>query len=162
MAENNIKNKVIFNGETLIDLTNDTIVQSDILSGKYAHLPNGQRIQGSCSFDADTKDATAQASEIINGKTAYVNGSKITGSMPNIGKQENTINSKNQEITISQGYHNGSGKVKIDDIEKAKIIPDNIRKGMQILGIDGTYEGSTEIPYTETLNSAGGYTVTIG
>lgn len=147
MAQN-VKNKVIFNGETLIDLTTDTVVQSDVQAGKYFHLPSGERVQGTSTFDADTSDATAQASEILSGKTAYKNGAKVTGSMPNVGEQNPTISDKDDEISISQGYHDGSGKAKINATEKAKLIAGNIKNGVEILGVEGTYTGSELIKAT--------------
>lgn len=80
---NQYVNKVIYGGQTLIDLTGDTVTASDILTGKKAHDKSGAQITGSCSYDADTSDANATAAEILATKTAYVAGSKITGSMPN-------------------------------------------------------------------------------
>ena len=39
----------------------------------------------------DTSDATATREEIINGKTAYVNGEKITGNIPTVELSEDTV-----------------------------------------------------------------------
>lgn len=141
-------NKVVLGNETLIDLTGDDISASDVLSGKKAHLPSGAPVTGTCTFDADTSDATATAAEILNGKTAYKAGTRITGSMPNIGKQTGKITMKAQSVTISKGYHDGSGAVSIDSTEQAKIVAGNIKNGVKILGVDGTYTGSELIKAT--------------
>ena len=66
--------KVVYGGETLIDLTADTITKEKLLKGYTAHGANGEPIVGTCEFDANTQDATASESEILNGKTAYVRG----------------------------------------------------------------------------------------
>ena len=58
----------------------------------------------------DTSDATAVASQILSGYTAYVKGSKITGSMTNRGAVTEALNCGGS-YTIPAGYHNGSGKV---------------------------------------------------
>lgn len=187
-------NKVIYGGNTLIDLTADTITASDLAYGITAHDKSGAVITGTNTKDADTSDATAAQAEILANKTAYVNGVKLTGTMTNNGAVTGTISTKAQEYTVPNGYHDGSGKVKIATTEQAKIIGANIKSGVQILGVTGTYSGEgvnaqaktatpttseqtilpdtgydylsqvtvNAIPYTETLNSAGGYTATIG
>lgn len=188
-------NKVIYGGNTLIDLTGDTATASDVLASKTFHDKTGASVTGTCTYDADTSDATAGAAEILNTKTAYVNGAKVTGTMPNRGAVTGTITTKAQQYTVPQGYHDGSGKVGIDSTEQAKIIASNIRQGVSILGVTGTmsgtedmdlqtktvtpyttaktyvpdsgYDGFSEftvsaIAYTETDNTAGGKTVTIG
>ena len=43
---------------------------------------------------------------------------------------------------ISEGYHDGSGKVSIDTTEKAKLVAKNIREGITILGVVGEMSGS--------------------
>lgn len=183
------------NGETLIDLTADTITAEKLLTGYTAHGANGAPITGACTFDADTKDATALASEIISGKSAYVNGAKVEGLMENNGAIEGKITTVDQQYSIPVGYHDGSGTVEIDELEQEKIIANNIKEGVEILGVTGTYTGDERIkaqtktatssfkqqtilpdedydyitqltiepiPYSETENIAGGYTVTIG
>lgn len=146
MANNQYVNQVgLADGTILIDLTTDTAEQSDVLSGKYFHLKTGQRVQGSCTYDSNTTDADASASEILYGKTAYVNKNKLTGSMPNNGTVTGTITTKAQEYTVPAGYHNGLGKVSISSTEQAKIIASNILEGVTILGVTGTVSPSSSV-----------------
>lgn len=142
---NQYKNKVIYAGETLIDLSTDTAIASDVASGKYFHLASGERVAGTNTFDSDTSDATATAAEILATKTAYVNKNKITGSMVNNGAVTGTITTKAQQYTIPIGYHDGSGKVSIASTEQAKIIADNIRQGVTILGVEGSMSGTEDV-----------------
>lgn len=141
-------NKIVYGNQTLIDLTSDDVTRSDVLSGKKFHLPSGEATTGTCTYDADTSDATAIASEILTGKTAYKAGSKLTGTMPNIGSQTGSISTKAQTVSISAGYHDGSGSIGIASAEQAKIISDNIREGVTILGVEGTMSGSEDVKAT--------------
>lgn len=136
--------KIIFGGEVLIDLTGDTVEAGKLLKGITAHGKDGEPVVGTCTFDADTKDATATAAEILLGKTAYVNGAKRTGTMPNNGAVSGSINTKDGTYTVPQGYHDGSGSVAIDSTERAKLIPGNIREGITILGVEGTMSGTED------------------
>lgn len=186
--------KVVYGNTTLIDLTSDTVAADKLLKNYTAHGRDGELITGSCEFDADTSDATASTSDILSGETAYVNGVKITGDMPNRGALSGTIDDKDDAITINAGYYDGSGSVTIDSTEKSKIIAENIKDGVTILGVLGTYTGAgvtaqakTATPYTtqqvvlpdsgydylsqvtvsaiaysESANSGGGITATIG
>lgn len=138
-------NKVIYGGNTLIDLTGDSVTKDKLLVGASAHTMAGVKIDGECTFDADTSDATAVSSEVLNGSIYYARGSKGTGTMPNIGAQNEDIDSVNDQVTIQQGYHDGSGKIKIADVEKKKIVPANIKKGVSVLGVVGTLEPSSSV-----------------
>ena len=138
-------NKVIYGNKTLIDLTGDTVSPDKLAQGITAHDKSGAIITGTNTFDSNTSDATAKVSEILEGKTAYVAGVKITGTMPYRGTVVEKILKVNDEITISQGYHDGSGSVSIDEKEQAKIISQNIKMGISILGVTGTCEPSSSV-----------------
>lgn len=171
MASNPHINKVVYGNDVLIDLTGDDVAASDVLSGKKFHLPTGEPKTGTCTYDADTSDANATAAEILSGSAgrpiyAYVNGSKLEGTMPNRGAVTLTIDDVSDELTIQNGYHDGSGKAKIDAIEAAKIIPGNIKDGVRILNVLGTYTGEgvtaqtkSATPYTtaQTILPDSGY-----
>lgn len=136
------KSKIVFGGEVLIDLTGDTVKPEHMLEGYTAHGADGEPITGTCTYDSDTQDATAADSEILKGKTAYVKGTKKTGTMTNNGAVRGIISTKDGVYNVPQGHHDGSGKVQISDTEQAKIIPGNIRDGVTILGVTGTMSGS--------------------
>ena len=151
MANNEYINKVIYGGNTLIDLTSDTVTADKILSGYTAHAASGAPIAGSCTFDADTSDATAAVAEVLDTKTFYKNGSKLTGTMPNRGAVTGTISTVDGVYTIQQGYHDGSGTVGINSTEQGKIIASNIKSGVEILGVTGTYTGESISAQTKTV-----------
>lgn len=141
---NQYVNKVVYGGNTLIDLTSDTAVASDVASGKYFHLKSGERVAGTNTYDADTSDATAAASEILATKTAYVNGVKITGSMPNNGGTNVTVSTV-AGTSIPAGYSDGSAKAVIDSASATALVAANIRDGVTILGVEGTMSGSEDV-----------------
>ena len=138
-------NKVVFGSTVLIDLTADTVTADKILTNYTAHDSSGAIITGTCDYDVNSQSATVQVAEILSGKTAYARGTKLTGAMPNNGAVSLTISDVNDEIAIAQGYHDGSGKVKIIDTEAAKLIASNIKQGITILGVTGTLEPSSSV-----------------
>lgn len=144
MANNQYTNKVVLaDGRTLIDLTIDDVTRASVLAGMKFHLPSGEPTTGTCTFDADTSDATVVAAEMLEGKTAYKAGQQIVGTMPNRGGVTGTISTKAGTYSIQSGYHDGSGTVSIDATEQAKIIPSNIKAGVVMLGVTGEYSGET-------------------
>lgn len=159
-------NKIVVNTEsgeeTLIDLTEDTVKPETLLEGDTAHDKTGE---------------------------------PIIGTMKNNGAVNKSITTKDQKIGIDKGFHNGSGAVEIAEAERSKVVPENIRENVTILGVTGSMSGSEgmkpqakevtpsaseqavlpdsgynclsqvtvkPIPYVESVNSAGGITVTIG
>ena len=190
----NYINKLVVGNEVKFDLTGDTVAPNTLLTGTTAHDKTGAQITGTCSYDSDTSDATVAVAEILKDKTAYARGAKIVGTMPNNGAKNYTISDLNDQ-TIAMGFYDGSGKISFDSVEKAKIIPANIKNGVSILGVQGTMTGQesitvqsktvtptftaqtilpdsgydylsqvvvSAIPMTESANTAGGLTLTIG
>lgn len=145
---------ILANGTVLIDLTADTVDASHLLSGYTAHGADGEAVTGTCTYDADTSDDTLTASEALSGKTFHARGTALTGSMTNRGSVTGTISTKAGEYTIPQGYHDGSGKVSISSTEQAKIIAENIKSGIVILGVTGTYGGETATAQAKTATPA--------
>lgn len=150
MANNQYVNKLVWFGETKFDTSADTITADKLLEGYTAHDKSGAPITGTCTFDSDTSEDTAAVAEILAGKTAHARGTQLTGTMPNRGAVTGTISTKDGSYTIPQGYHDGSGAVSIASTEQSKIIASNIKAGIEILGITGTYAGESVTVQSKT------------
>ena len=107
----------------------------------------------------NTNDATATDSDVLANKTAYANGQKLSGSLPNKGEANIELTDLTTK-TVERGYYSG-GTAKIADAESAKIIPENIKSGVTVLGVEGTLESGSSASYSESVNSGGGLTATI-
>lgn len=110
-----IATSAIANVEVDIDLSNDTALQVDVLSGKTYHSMNGY----------------------------------AEGTMPNRDGASGTISTVDGSYTIQDGYHDGTGSVSISSTEQAKIIAENIKAGVTILGVTGTHEGGGTVTAQE-------------
>lgn len=149
---NQYVNKVIYGGNTLIDLTGDTVTASDVLSGVKFHLPTGEQKTGTCTYDVDSSGCTAVVAEVLATKTFAKNGAVLTGTMPNRGAVSGTISDKATPYTVPQGYHDGSGTVSIDSASATALVANNIRDGVEILGVTGTMSGSENMkPQSKTV-----------
>lgn len=82
-------------------------------------------------------DATAAASDILSGKTAYVKGIRVIGTIQSQATQTITPGTANKTIASGK-YLSGPQTIKGDANLKAA----NIKKGVSIFGVEGTYEGA--------------------
>lgn len=70
----------------------------------------------------NTKDATANAEDILEGKIAYNAEGEVVGTMPNNTPASIVLDTNNTSYTVPQGYHNGNGSVSID-VQSKEAIP---------------------------------------
>lgn len=154
-------------------MPNRGAVTQSLNCGNSYTIPSGYH-NGSGKVTANSlasqTSANATAGQILSGQTAWVNGSKITGSMSNRGAVSQGLGI-NGSYTIPAGYHNGNGKVtqsipvqggstttpgtanktivaanryvngNIIVAGSSNLTAGNIKKGVNIFGVTGTWEG---------------------
>ena len=99
---------------------------------------------------------TVYPADVVKGKTfSSAEGIAQTGTMPNNGAAAIQLSDLAAK-SVTDGYYSG-GTAKIADAEAAKIIPENIKKGVTILGVEGTMEASAGGDYNiaATTNADG-------
>ena len=92
-------------------LTGDALV-TDVVDGKFFYSDNpNEKLEGTL-VQLDTSDATATAADMLTGKTAYTNGQKTTGSMPNnagdVAAVSGRISGSTLHILPAAGYVDGA------------------------------------------------------
>ena len=94
------------------NMANNGTLSSSLNCGGSYTIPVGYTSGGTVTANtlASQTSATATEAQILSGQTAYVNGSKITGTMANQGAKTSSLNCGGS-YTIPAGYHNGSGKI---------------------------------------------------
>lgn len=114
---------------------------SSTLLNKDVVLPGDNQILTSMQIGekvySDTSSANVTSDNVLEDKIAYGQSGKITGAMPNNGEL-NYIPSTTQQ-TIPAGYTSG-GSVLGD----SNLLAENIKSGVTIFGITGTYTGETD------------------
>ena len=99
-----------------------------------------------------TSDANAVAGNILSGNTAYVNGSKVTGTIPSKGATTYTPGTSNQTINSGQ-YLSGTQTI----AGSANLVAANIKSGVNIFGVNGTYTSDANAGAAQLLSGKTAY-----
>lgn len=102
-------------------------------------------VEGTVVEGTDTSDANAVPADIKIGKTAYVNGEKIIGSM--MEGEYLYYTPSTEDIEIPAGYTRG-GKVWGDK----DLIAENIKEGITLFNVEGSYKGLDTTDATATAD----------
>ena len=138
MANEYVNKLVLATGEVPFDLTQDDIKPEHVDKGIKFHDKTGAPKVGASAKTVDASNVTAEASEVLGGRT-FGKGKEVqTGTMPDNSGKSVEITSK-AGTSIPKGYSDGSGVARLSDEELAKLIPANIKQGVTILEVEGEY-----------------------
>lgn len=156
-------NKIVVNKEVKLDISNDTVTENDVVAGKTFHkndgssaigtynLPNGNKSITSTEQINVTSYATAKVEDInlvpenIKENVSILG---IPGTLKAVrpGQVKTVVPSTNyQVVTADVGYQ--LDKVNVEAVTESideNIKPENIKEGVDILGVSGTYVGGTD------------------
>lgn len=138
MANEFTSKVVLSNGETLMDLTQDDVRPEHVQKDIYFHDKTGARKQGTNTKTVDASEATAEAAEVLEGRTFGKGNEMQTGTMPD-NSGNNVEISTLSGTPIPKGYSDGSSVAKLSDAEIAKLVAGNIKEGVEILGVMGDF-----------------------
>ena len=104
------------NGAKIVGtMTENTPISKELSPGENYYIPAGYHTGAGNVWTKNLTEATAgtaTADQILISQTAWVNGVKLTGTMPNNTASTIDLVSGDKYI-IPEGYHTGSGKVKV-------------------------------------------------
>ncbi|MBR0137083.1 MAG: hypothetical protein IJM15_01600 [Erysipelotrichaceae bacterium] len=132
-----IMEEVIFNkmkADGYVMTSDATATADDIINGKNAYV-NGKLVEGNLII-FDTSDATIDQTKMLKGITAYADGQLITGTIE-IYSPDKPIRPTTTAIQINSGVYLGADLIIEGD---GDLLPENIRKGIMLFGITGTYD----------------------
>ena len=130
-------------------LNGDQIIKGDV------HLVASNIKSGISLFGVAgtfTSDANAEANQILSGKTAYVKGNKITGSIGSKGSTTYTPGVNNQ--TISKGQYLSENQTILGDMDLKAA---NIKNGVEIFGVTGTFTSDANAIANQILSGKTAY-----
>lgn len=92
---------------------------------------------GQSAVFVDTSDGTATATDAIKGTVFYVDGVRIVGDMPESAGSAETIDTKDEVVTIAAGQYTSASTVQLSTAAKNALTSGNLKSGVTILGVTG-------------------------
>ena len=163
MADKSV-NKIVVNGDVLIDLTLDTVTDESLLAGYTAHDSSGEVISGTMPNRGSAGSNIQNVSDIYTIPKGYHDG---TGKVSILASEQAKMISRNirEGITLLGVAGNMTGLEDVRDqtvvvtpnFTSQEIVPDK-SNGYNYL----SKVTINSIPISETPNDAGGTTIVIG
>ena len=150
--------------EQIDRLNNAKTSIGNAIAAKGVSVPSGTKLDGMAALiegiedGVDVSGADATAENVLSGKKFVgANGVVELGTMPD-NSGNNLVIHTVTPVQIPRGYTDGECVAGISSDEISKIIPDNIRKGVSILGVSGVLDPDMPSVYTEVpyIQSSGG------
>lgn len=136
---NQYNNKVVLgDGTVLIDLTMDDVKPEYVQKGIKFHDKSGATQTGTSTKTVDASSVTAEPAEVLAGETFGRGNEVATGTMPN-NSGNNVLVTGKAGAAIPRGYYDGAGVAKISEEDSVKLVPENIKEGVTILGVTGAF-----------------------
>lgn len=139
-------NALNFSGGGLAAAEADKITPENLKTGVSVTV-NGKTVAGTF-----TADGTAAAGDMLLGKTGYVKGQKVTGTIPSKAAASYKPGTSAQTIKAVQ-YLSGDQTIEGD----AALIAANIKYGASIFDVDGSFTGDGNAAAAEILAGKIGY-----
>lgn len=125
-------------GTVLIDLTQDDVKPEHVDKGINFTDKTGRRQQGTSTKTVDASTATAEAAEVLAGRT-FGKGSEMQAGTMSDNSGKNVEISSKDGTSIPRGFFDGSSVAKLSEEDLAKLVPGNIKEGVEILGVEGEF-----------------------
>lgn len=145
------------------DTSADTVTEDKVKKGITFHKADGSSAVGT-NRDVDVSDTTANMGDVLKGKNFYDKDGYLTEGLIETKDVPywNTISDKMGNVTFGAGYYPNGATVALDPISTMYLMPQNIKKDIEILGVTGTLEGDKKVVEGIITTTTSARKVTLG
>ena len=164
MANNPYVNKVeLANGTTLIDLSSDTAVASDVAQGKYFHLATGERVQGTGSGSGSGGIVITDTTDSAGGTVRTITAVEISGTkqITSNGTGIDVTSYESVDVAVPSSSPNLQAKTNVNPTTSSQTIqPDSGYDGLSSVQINAMPSGTAGTP-TATKGTVSNHQISV-